>query len=148
MTERGRIEALWTKRSHRKALHRADRLTAVKGEGIDGDVSRGRGLRQVTVIEREVFDRVRHALPDVVPEMRRANVMVSGVKLADSKGKLLALGKVRIRVAGETTPCGRMEEAREGLQEALRPDWGGGVYGRVEEGGDLTVGDVAGWVTE
>jgi MOSC domain-containing protein YiiM len=34
-----------------------------------------------------------------------------------------------------------MERARAGLKAALGPDWRGGVYGEVIEGGDIAVGD-------
>lgn len=142
----GRIEALWTKRARRGVMDPAERVQAVEGEGIEGDVNLGRGSRQVTVIEQEVFDRLRDELPNALPAMRRANVMVSGVRLEESRGRLLALGDVRIRIVGETVPCGRMEEQCAGLQEALRPGWGGGAYGRVEQGGELEVGAEAGWV--
>lgn len=148
MTGKGRVEALWTKRAHKAEMDAAGRIEAVAGKGIEGDVSYGRGARQVTVIEREVFDKVRKALPGAVPEMRRANVMVAGVPLEDSRGRLLDLGGVRIRIMGETKPCRLMEDACGGLQEALRPQWGGGAYGRVESGGVVSVGAEAGWVKE
>lgn len=148
MTEPGRVEALWTKHFRREPMHAVRRATAVTGKGIDGDAAFGRGRRQVTVVEREVFEKVREKLPEAVPEMRRANVMVGGVRLAESVGGLLALGEVRIRVLGETKPCARMDEACPGLREALGPDWGGGVYGRVERGGEVVVGAEASWTPE
>src|SRR5690349_3627479 len=101
----GRVEALWVKRSFGGVMDPADEVGMIAGEGIENDASFGRSRRQVTVIEKEVFDRIRTALPAAEPTMRRANVMVSGVRLAESRGSVLRLGGVRIRIDGETRPC-------------------------------------------
>jgi MOSC domain-containing protein YiiM len=114
----------------------------VAGRGIETDANFER-TRQVTVIEKETFDRIRPYLPDATPDMRRANVMVSGVRLAESRGKVLRLGDVRILLRGETRPCERMDEQCEGLRMALATDWGGGAHGAVLDDGIVRVGDVA-----
>jgi MOSC domain-containing protein YiiM len=139
----GRVEAIWLKRAIRGPMDPAERATLFEDEGIEGDANRGRSQRQVTIIEREVFDRIRERLPDAEPYMRRANVMVSGVRLAESRDRVLALGGTRIRIRGETHPCERMDAQCDGLTAALGPAWGGGVYGIVEEGGTVRVGDEA-----
>ncbi len=139
----GHVEALWTKRAHRGVMDAAESVTMVTGEGVEHDANRGRSKRQVTVIEREVFDRIRADLPEVEPFMRRANVMVSGVRLQGTVGQVLALGDVRILVHGETRPCERMDAQVEGLTAALDPSWNGGVYGVVLAGGEVRVGDEA-----
>lgn len=41
-----------------------------------------------------------------------------------------------------------MDEAWPGLQAALRPAWGGGVFGQVLDGGEIQVGDVVEWATD
>jgi MOSC domain-containing protein YiiM len=48
-------------------------------------------------------------------------------------------------IAGETTPCERMEEALPGLRAALRPRWGGGAFAQVLRGGAVRVGDRVAW---
>jgi MOSC domain-containing protein YiiM len=118
---------------------------ALDGSGLVGNANRG-GRRAVTLIERETFERVRATLgAAVAPVMRRANLMVSGVRLAGSRGRVLTIGGARIRIGGETRPCERMDEALPGLRAALEPDWGGGAYGTVLEGGEIAVGDPVGW---
>lgn len=142
----GRVEAIWTKRAKRGPMDLVDRATLVAGEGIEGDANRGRARRQVTVIDRAAWDRATAELGvDVDPSARRANVMVSGVDLEESRGRVLRLGPCRVRIEGETTPCSRMDEAADGLQRALGPEWRGGVYGVVLDGGEIVVGDPAGF---
>lgn len=141
--EVGRVEALWRKRAHRGVMDPAEEAGFVEGEGIEDDANRGRSKRQVTVIEKEVFDRIAEELPGVEPSMRRANVMVSGIRLRESRGKTLRLGDVRIRIFGETRPCERMDAQVPGLTAALAPGWHGGVYGEVLDDGTVRVGDEA-----
>jgi MOSC domain-containing protein YiiM len=139
----GRVEAIWVKRSVRGIMDPADEIDLVAGKGIARDASFGRSRRQVTLIEKEVFDRVTEALPAAEPGMRRANVMLSGVRLAESRGRVLRLGGVRILIHGETRPCERMDEQCAGLRSALTPGWGGGAYGVVLDDGLVRVGDAA-----
>jgi MOSC domain-containing protein YiiM len=139
----GRVEAIWVKRSVRGVMDPADEVDMVAGKGIARDASYGRSRRQVTLIEKEVFDRVRTALPAAAPVMRRANVMLSGVRLAESRGRVLRVGGVRIRIGGETRPCERMDEQCAGLRSALSAEWGGGAYGVVLDDGLVRVGDAA-----
>jgi MOSC domain-containing protein YiiM len=141
----GKVEALWTKRAHRGVMDPAEQVTLIAGEGIADDANRGRRKRQVTVIEQEVFDRIRDRLPEVEPYMRRANVMVSGLPLEGSRDRVLRLGNVRIRIHGETRPCERMDAQVAGLTEALAPSSNGGVYGVVLDDGAVRVGDDASW---
>jgi MOSC domain-containing protein YiiM len=139
----GRVEAIWVKRSVRGVMDPADEVDMVAGKGIARDASYGRSRRQVTLIEKEVFDRVRTALPATEPVMRRANLMLSGVRLAESRGRVLRVGGVRIRIGGETRPCERMDEQCAGLRSALSTGWGGGAYGVVLDDGLVRVGDTA-----
>ena len=139
----GMVEALWRKRSLRGLMDPADSATFVAGKGIADDANFGRSKRQVTIIEKEVFDRIRAELSDVEPAMRRANVMVSGVKLRESRGQVLSLGGVRIQLCGETRPCERMDAQVPGLTNALDPDWSGGAFGVVLDDGEVRVGDAA-----
>jgi MOSC domain-containing protein YiiM len=139
----GRVEALWLKRAHRGVMDPTDSIRLVAGKGIDRDANFGRSKRQVTVIEKEVFDAIAAQLPAVDPSMRRANVMVSGIRLKDTRGNVLSLGGVRIRLYGETRPCERMDAQVDGLTLALDPDWNGGVFGIVLDDGTVSVGDEA-----
>ena len=122
-----------------------DEALAVEGRGLQGGADFGRD-RQVTLIEREVFERLKAELDDSVePVMRRANLMVSGIRLEDTRDRTLAVGDLRIHIRGETRPCGRMEEACEGLMDALDPHWGAGAHGSVVNDATIAVGDEVRW---
>lgn len=141
----GRLEAIWLKRAHRGPMDEVPEANALAGKGLDGSVDRSR-RRQVTVIEREVWERLMTELgADISPSSRRANFMVSGVSLAHTRGKILRVGGVRLEIGGETTPCERMDEACQGLRAAMKPDWGGGVFAQVLDDGVVTVGDAVAW---
>jgi MOSC domain-containing protein YiiM len=139
----GRVEAIWVKRAVRGVLDAVPEASLVAGRGIEGDASFGRSQRQVTVIEKAVFDRLRATLPDADPSMRRANFMVSGLSLTNTRNHTLTLGGVRVLIKGETRPCERMDEQCPGLTTALDPDWSAGVHGVVLDDGPVRVGDVA-----
>ncbi|MDH3496339.1 MAG: MOSC domain-containing protein [Gemmatimonadota bacterium] len=145
MPSTGRLDAIWVKRARRGPMDAATSAQLVVGQGIVGNAEQG-GRRQVTIIAREVFDQLREELgPGVDPVMRRANLLISGVELAETRGRILHVGRVRIRVNGETRPCERMDEAYPGLTDALRPGWRGGVYGEVLDDGPIAIGDPVRW---
>jgi MOSC domain-containing protein YiiM len=122
-----------------------DEAVAVEGRGLEGGADLDRD-RQVTLIEREVFERLRAEVDDSVePVMRRANLLVSGIRLEDTRNRTLAVGDLRIHIHGETRPCGRMEEACEGLMDALDPHWGGGAHGSVVNDTTIAVGNDVRW---
>jgi MOSC domain-containing protein YiiM len=141
----GRLEAIWIKRAHRGKMDGVTEATAIGGQGLEGNVDRSR-RRQVTLIESEVWERLMRELDaDVDPSSRRANLMVSGVRLAETRGRILRVGGVRLAIGGETTPCERMDEALPGLRAAMRTDWGGGVFAQVLDDGIIAVGDSVSW---
>jgi MOSC domain-containing protein YiiM len=142
----GRLEAIWRKRGHGDSMDPAEDAVLVAGVGMEGDANRGE-RRQITLIQREVWEERTDGLPrPVAPAARRANLLVSGVRLARSGGRELEVGSCRLRILGETKPCTRMDEACPGLREALAPDWGGGAWAEVLEGGRIAVGDSVRWL--
>ena len=139
----GRLEQIWIKRFRRGPMDAVAEAHLEEGLGIAGNANRG-GKRQVTLIEQEVWqqhmDRLRG---DVDPSSRRANLMISGCTLRESRGRVLQIGECRIMIRGETKPCERMDEALPGLRDAMFPEWGGGAFGEVIAGGAIRVGDPA-----
>ena len=110
------------------------------GEGIVGDHTHGK-KRHVTLIFEDDWAAACAALGrSVDPSGRRANVLLSGGDGGALVGTRIRIGSVLIEVRKETAPCGTMEQAAEGLMDALVPDCRGGVWGRVLEGGVLEPG--------
>ena len=115
------------------------------GRGIVGNADRSR-RRQVTILEQETWNRLMSELRAAVdPAERRANLLISGIALARTRGGVLRIGEVRLLIDGETTPCERMDDALPGLQAAMRPDWGGGAFAQVLTGGTIAAGDAVEW---
>lgn len=136
-----RLEGIWIKRARRGPMDPVERATLVEGEGILGNADVG-GRRQVTVIDDAAWKRATADLGrEIDPSERRANLLVRGIDLRETRGRALEIGPCRIRIGGETRPCNLMDEASPGLQDALDPEWRGGVYGVVEVGGEIAVGD-------
>lgn len=142
----GRLEAIWIKRAHRGPMDPVPAATLVANQGIVGNADRSR-RRQITIIEREVWSGLMERLgADLDPSTRRANLMLSGVRLAETRDQILAVGRCRIRILGEVKPCERIEEALPGLEAAMYDGWRGGAFGEVLEGGEISVGDEARWL--
>lgn len=125
-----------------------ERATLVTGRGLAGNANQG-GRRQVTLLETE---RWADALAEIGelgagldPIARRANLLISGIRLERTRGRILRVGPCRLRIFTETTPCERMDEACPGLRKALRPEWRGGACAEVLDGGEIAVGDEVRW---
>lgn len=137
----GSIQAIWIKRSKRGPMDPVDAANLIEGRGIEGNANQG-GRRQVTLIDEAVWQTMMASLQaDVDPSARRANLMLRGVDLRESRGRVLVCGETQIRIFGETHPCERMDEALAGLREVMRGDWRGGAYGEVICSGTIRVGD-------
>ena len=115
--------------------------------GLEGDY---RGIvrpgklpkRQVTILAREAWEAACADLGRDVPwTYRRSNLLVESLPLPRQTGEVIAIGEVRLEVQVEIDPCPRMDEQAPGLQEALRPDWRGGIGCRVLRGGEIALGD-------
>jgi len=122
-----------------------EEASAVAELGLAGNANQG-GTRQITVVSEEAFAETSIEMGQTIdPMVRRANLLVSGIELKETTGQVLQVGKLRILIKGETRPCGRMDEAVEGLQAALLPGWRGGAYGVALDDAEIKVGDPVRW---
>lgn len=142
----GEVVAIWLKRSKGGPMDAVPRVEAVAGQGLVNNANQG-GKRQVTLIDEERWrEAVDQLGVNVPPSARRANVMLRGIDLEETRGRILRVGGCVIRIHNMTRPCEQMDDAQPGLREALAPRWRAGAYGEVIEGGAIGVGDDAEWV--
>jgi len=108
--------------------------------GLIGDSCGKPGPRQVTLMTQTAW---RAACADLGVDLpwttRRANLLVDDLPLFQTTGARIVIGDAVLEITGETDPCSRMEKAQQGLFEALRGDWRGGVCCRVVQGGLLAL---------
>ncbi|MGE8131998.1 MOSC domain-containing protein [Novosphingobium subterraneum] len=148
----GRLGGIARHDRPRGPIETLDHVSVTRELGVRGDL-RGAirpgksGRRQVSLIEAESWDAALADLKLTADQMlpwhvRRANLLVRGIRLPREAGKIIAIGKsLRIETTCECDPCSRMDQILPGLKLALMPDWRGGVLGRVISDGEIAVGD-------
>jgi len=137
----GRLQAIYVKRFKRGPMDPRDAAILIAGQGLLGNANKG-GRRQVILLEEEAWAAaVAEIGVDLDPATRRANLLLSGVRLEGTRGRTLRIGPTLLRIWTECTPCYQMDQAHPGLKEALRPRWRGGACAQVIEGGEIRVGD-------
>ena len=120
------------------------KATITLANGMEGDCKGSKfPLRQLTILAIEDWERALQIInkPTLDWTVRRANLLVEGIKLPRGKGSKLAIGEVVVEVTDQTSPCQQMENAQAGLRKALAGDWRGGVTCRVLSGGVIKIGD-------
>jgi MOSC domain-containing protein YiiM len=141
----GKLAGIYVKRAHGGPMDARATGELEPGRGLAGNADRG-GRRQVTLMSSERWvELMAEVGASLRPGARRANLVLSGVDLENTRGRVLRVGLCRLRIGGETRPCEQMEEAAAGLQQAMRHRWGGGAFAEVLEGGSIAIGDVVVW---
>ena len=109
-----------------------------------GDDYRGlkRNHRQVTLMAVESWNAACKELDRKLHwTTRRANILIEGIDLENTKGEVLKIGDFLVEITGELTPCYRMDEELEGLKDALTPNWRGGVTCKLLSEGNVKEND-------
>jgi MOSC domain-containing protein YiiM len=150
MSERttGRLIGIARRPAHRAPMQTVEAALIEADGGVEGD-HKGKKFprRGVTILAREAWEAALAELAktggadDLPWTARRANLLIEGVELPRALGGIVAVGPVVLEITYPTTPCKRMDEARDGLMRALYPEWRGGVTCRVLEGGRVAIGD-------
>jgi MOSC domain-containing protein YiiM len=137
-----RLEGIARRERKRAPMETLEHAQISVETGVDRDFRGRPGQRQVTVISmaswRAACDEIGLEIPWTT---RRANLLVDGIELARTTGSVIHIGPVWLLVTGEVDPCSRMDEQCDGLTDALKPDWRGGVSCTVLEGGSVSLGD-------
>jgi MOSC domain-containing protein YiiM len=149
---------------HRFSKPVVDEVVLIAGWGIEGDTHAGPtvqhrsrvardpsqpNLRQVHLIQSELFDDLAEAGYDVEPGQLGENVTTRGIDLLGlPEGTVLHLGdRAAVRVTGLRNPCTQINGFESGLLQKLvgrAPDGSierkGGVMAVVVEGGAVSAG--------
>ena len=138
----GRLTGIARRDTKRAPMETLEQAQVSDQTGVAQD-SRGKpGDRTVTVISARTWREVCAELGQEIPwTTRRANLLVDEIDLPKSAGQIIEIGDVRLKVIVEVAPCSRMDEQVEGLTNALKPDWRGGVACTVLQGGSISIGD-------
>ena len=141
MRVQGTVLALALRPEKGGAMTLAESLTLTPTDGVIGDHGTSK-RRQVTLLDVTAWQT---ACAEVDNEMdwtiRRSNILVSNLNLKDLVGVEIHIGNTLVEIIGEVVPCHVMDHAHEGLKQALKPEWRGGVYGRIITTGQVSVGD-------
>jgi MOSC domain-containing protein YiiM len=162
---RSRVVAVAASPAHHFSKQPQPVIRLVEGLGIEGDAHLGTtvqhrsrvrrdptapNLRQVHLIQSELFEEVRSAGHQVLPGALGENVTTAGVDLlALPVGTLLLLGQTaEVLVTGLRNPCRQIDDFQAGLlKRVLGRDADGalvrraGVMGVVRRGGEVRAGD-------
>jgi MOSC domain-containing protein YiiM len=140
-----RLENILTKHFRRGPMDAQSTAQVCARAGLLDNVDQ-RGFRQITIISQEQWQTVTAAMGvEAEPSVRRANLLVSGINLKKSGGKVLVIGTCQLKVNGETRPCERMDQALPGLRTALDSHWTGDVYTEVLNDAVIPTGDKVSW---
>ncbi|MBU39877.1 MAG: sulfurase [Acidimicrobiaceae bacterium] len=143
----GELLEIWLKKTHGDPMISLIEAEVKAGEGIKDSAKEPHADRQVTVLSKESWEAATGSIgKSVDPKERRANFIVSGIELEETVGKILQIGELKIEVTGETVPCKLMNEVSEGLRNALKPDWRGGITGSVINDCSVKKGDPVSWL--
>ncbi len=141
-----RLVGIAIKKGTRQPMERVESALVTTEAGVAGDYKGSKSKnRQVTVLSSFHWLAVCQELGISLPwTERRANLLLSGfLKFGpELVGKHIHIGKeVVLEITGETFACGRMEEIKPGLKDALDKEWRGGVTCKVLHGGVIKFED-------
>jgi len=128
-----------------------DHVRAIAGKGLEGDrYFTGEGfyswfagpLREVSLIEEEVLERVRRdSKLDLAPGITRRNVVTRGVPLGHLIGREFRVGEAILRGVEICEPCKHLIDVT-GIRGILAPlIHRGGLHAEVVASGIVRVGD-------
>jgi MOSC domain-containing protein YiiM len=161
----GRVISVAADDGHRFSKRVAPAIRLLAGLGVEGDAHCGvtvrhrsrvaadptaPNLRQLHLMQSELFDELRPRGFDLAPGDLGENILTRGLDLlALPRGARLAIGATAIvELTGLRNPCAQIENFRKGLLAAVldRATDGtlvrkAGVLGIVIEGGDIVPGD-------
>jgi len=132
----GEVLHLFQALAHGERVSEFEEVSAVENRGFQ-DCIHGRtgSRRQVLLMDLETLEEL-----GIPPGSVKENITTRGIGLGGlAEGQRLRAGEVLLEITVPCTPCGHMDEIREGLKEALRGRRG--VLCRVLQTGRIRRGD-------
>ena len=130
-----KVSHLFLKTSHGSPMEPVDNVNVIAGEGLSNDISRGRRLRQILIIDSHILDEF-----DLEPGILRENITVEGISISNTTpGTIIYLGDVQLEVALDCAPCELLEEIKPGLKNAMIGKRG--MLCKALTSGTITIGD-------
>ena len=140
---RGHLDWIGLSPGLRAPIREVEEAEVRIGTGLVGDrhAAKGRGRRQVTLVQAEALRGVEEWLGrEVRPVDVRRNLVVSGIDLQTLDGRRFRVGTVILEGTGPCDPCDRMDETLgPGGRAAL--EGRGGLCATVIEPGTVRIGD-------
>lgn len=139
------LEAIAYKTAKRGVMKPTFCANVTVERGVENDIFGRPGKRQVTVMSQQQWQLACEQInADLDWLTRRANLLISGYQFSMADvGKVISIGTdLQLQITGETDPCKKMEMAHPGLEQALLPDWRGGVTCRVIQAGLIQPDDL------
>ena len=145
MLQHGKVEWIGIRPKRLLEVHSVNEVQADPETGLEGDHFKksSTGKRQVTLIQQEHLDVVARILgkSEILPELLRRNIVVSGINLLALKHQQFQVGEVLLETTGICAPCSRMEEnLGAGGYNSMRGH--GGITAKILQGGQIKLGDV------
>jgi MOSC domain-containing protein YiiM len=143
--QQGKVEWIGIRTKRVAEVHSVSEVNANPETGLEGDHFKksSTGKRQVTLIQQEHLDVVAQILgkTDIVPELLRRNIVVSGINLLALKQQQFQIGEVLLDTTGICAPCSQMEEnLGAGGYNYMRGH--GGITAKIIQGGQIKIGDI------
>ena len=144
-----RLEAIYTAEAASEPMQSRESVAAVSG-GLEGDrYCTGRGhyspfdVCEVTFVASEALEAIRERTNiDVTDGSHRRNLVVRGGDVHDLLGCRFRVGEATFEGTRPRPPCRYLEKLtdKDGLMRAMR-DGRGGICARVDDPGEIRVGD-------
>ncbi len=136
MEPSGKIVSLQISTASRTPMKALDSARAIEDYGLEGDRhAHSGGKRQVLLMDQETLTEF-----GLAAGMVKENITTQGIDFRSlTPGTRLRVGDAVLEVTVSCEPCGRMDQIRPGLREALEGQRG--MLARVVGGGTLRVGD-------
>jgi MOSC domain-containing protein YiiM len=130
------VKHVFTCLRHRLPMRAVESATAIADKGFE-HCAHGRpgSKRQLLLMDVETLQEF-----GLEPGVVKENITTEGLRVKElHRGQRLLIGAAELEVTISCEPCGRMDDIRPGLQEALRGKRG--MLCRVVRGGVISRGD-------